>query len=217
MISKGDTVALVGPSGVGKSTLFKLILRFYNITKGNILMDGYDIMNIQLQFLREKIALAPQETYLFGMTVRENISCGNPSATEKEIIDAAKLANAHEFILEMDKGYDTIVKEGGSSLSGGQKQRIAIARAFIKKPDIILLDEPTASLDSHSEQKVQEALSQLTLDRTTLIIAHRLTTIKDADTVVLLNNGQLEAMGTHQELLQTSDLYHELYTAQFSH
>lgn len=216
-INKGDTVALVGPSGVGKSTLLKLIPRFYNATKGKILVDGHDINKIQLSYLRNKIAIVPQETYLFGLSVRENISCGNTSATDEEIIRAARLANAHDFIMEMERGYDTIVHEGGSSLSGGQKQRIAIARAFLKQPEIILLDEPTASLDSHSEQKVQDALSKLTIGRTTLIIAHRLATIKDASKVVLLNNGRIEALGTHSELFQGSDLYRDLYKAQFSY
>ncbi|WP_105619469.1 ABC transporter ATP-binding protein [Vallitalea okinawensis] len=216
-INKGDTVALVGPSGVGKSTLLKLIPRFYQASKGKILVDGHDINKIQLAHLRDRIAIVPQETYLFGLSVRENISCGNTSATGEEIIQAAKQANAHDFIMEMENGYDTIVHEGGSSLSGGQKQRIAIARAFLKQPEIILLDEPTASLDSHSEQKVQEALSKLTIGRTTLIIAHRLATIKDASKVALLNNGRIEALGTHNELFQRSDLYRNLYKAQFSY
>lgn len=216
-IQKGDTVALVGPSGVGKSTLLKLIPRFYHSKRGKILLDGHDINTISLSYLRNKIALVPQQTYLFGLSVRENICCGNIDATEEEMIQAARLANAHDFITELEHGYDTIIHEGGSSLSGGQKQRIAIARAFLKKPEIILLDEPTASLDSQSEQKVQDALSRLTVGRTTVIIAHRLATIKNASKVALMNNGRIEALGTHKDLFKDSNLYRELYEAQYSY
>lgn len=216
-INKGDTIALVGPSGVGKSTLLKLIPRFYQSYNGKILLDGHDINEISLSYLRNKIALVPQQTYLFGLSVRENICCGNIVANEEDVIKAAELANAHDFIMELEEGYDTIIHEGGSSLSGGQKQRIAIARAFLKKPEIILLDEPTASLDSQSEQKVQDALARLTIGRTTLIIAHRLATIKNASKVALMNNGRIEALGTHGDLFKDSPLYRELYEAQYSY
>jgi subfamily B ATP-binding cassette protein MsbA len=212
----GQTVALVGPSGVGKSTLLKLIPRFYDPTAGRITLDGVDHRELDLEHLRRQIAVVPQETYLFGMSIRENIACGRPGANEQELVHAAQLANAHEFILEQPDGYDTQIGERGARLSGGQRQRLAIARAFLKDPRILILDEATSALDTHSERKVQDALDRLMQGRTTLIIAHRLSTIEQADKIVVLDQGTVLASGTHQTLLKDCDLYRGLYQTQFS-
>jgi subfamily B ATP-binding cassette protein MsbA len=212
----GETVALVGPSGAGKSTLVKLIPRFYDPTAGRILIDGQELKDMDLQFVRSQIAIVPQDTYLFGMSIYENIACGRPDATEDEIVQAAHLANAHEFILEQPDGYYTQIGERGARLSGGQRQRIAIARAFLKDPRILILDEATSALDAHSEQKVQDALDKLMQSRTTIIIAHRLSTIQGADKLVVLQDGRVLAVGTHHELLTRCDFYSGLYQKQFA-
>jgi len=214
-IPAGEILALVGPSGAGKSTLFNLIPRFYDPTSGSITIDGYPIQNITQNSLREQIAIVPQETILFGGSILENIRYGKQDATEAEIIEAAKVANAHDFISEFPNGYDTVVGERGVRLSGGQRQRVAIARAILKNARILLLDEATSSLDSESEHEVQEALDRLMQGRTTIIIAHRLSTIQVAHRIAVLNKGNLVELGTHTELMQTNGLYASLYRMQF--
>lgn len=215
-IEPGETVALVGPSGVGKSTLVKLIPRFYDPTAGRIYLDGIDIRDLDVEFLRRQIAIVPQDTYLFGLSIYENIACGRIEASEDEIVRAAQLANAHEFILEQPEGYHTEIGERGARLSGGQRQRLAIARAFLKDPRILILDEATSALDTHAERRVQDALDRLMQGRTTLIIAHRLSTIEKANKIVVLEQGSIEAVGTHQQLIETCELYRSLYHSQFA-
>ncbi|MEZ4737266.1 MAG: ABC transporter transmembrane domain-containing protein [Caldilineaceae bacterium] len=214
-IRPGEIVALVGPSGAGKSTLFNLIPRFYDPTHGTVTIDGYDIRTVTQQSLRAQIGLVPQETILFGGTIRENIAYGKLDASEAEIIDAAKAANAHTFIMATPQGYDTIVGERGIKLSGGQRQRLAIARAILKDPRILLLDEATSSLDSESEELVQDALDRLMQGRTSVIIAHRLSTIKIAHRIIVLDHGRIVEEGAHDELMARNGLYAHLYSLQF--
>jgi subfamily B ATP-binding cassette protein MsbA len=214
-IQPGEIVALVGPSGAGKSTLFNLIPRFYDPTHGTVRIDGIDVRTVTQQSLRAQIGLVPQETILFGGTIRENIAYGRLGATEAEIIAAAQAANAHTFIMGTPQGYDTVVGERGVKLSGGQRQRLAIARAILKDPRILLLDEATSSLDSESEELVQEALDRLMQGRTSVIIAHRLSTIKIAHRIIVLDHGQIVEQGTHDDLMARNGLYAHLYTLQF--
>ena len=211
----GEIVALVGPSGAGKSTLVSLIPRFYDVTEGSILVDSVDIRRIRIRDLRAAIGVVPQETTLFGGTIRENIAYGNLDATEEQIQSAARAAHAHEFISEFPNAYDTIVGERGVKLSGGQRQRIAIARALLKDPAILILDEATSSLDSESERLVQDALETLMEGRTTFVIAHRLSTVRRADRIVVLDQGRIVEEGTHSELLATGGLYKQLHDIQF--
>ncbi len=208
----GQTVALVGPSGAGKSTIIKLLLRFFDPDTGSISLDGHDIRTLNRKSFLSQIALVPQETLLFGGSVRENILYGKLDATEPELQDAAQKANAHEFIMEMKNGYDTIVGEKGTKLSGGERQRIAIARAILKDPKILILDEATSSLDNRSESLIQEALGTLMTDRTTFIVAHRLSTIHKADQIIVLDKGRIVEKGQHEELMTHKGLYHTLYT-----
>ncbi|MGI6083928.1 MAG: ABC transporter ATP-binding protein [Acetivibrionales bacterium] len=216
-IHKGRTVALVGPSGSGKTTFCNLIPRFYEVNDGSITIDGKDIRSITLESLRRNIGLVQQDVYLFSGTIKDNIEYGKPKATMEEIIRAAKLANAHEFIMELENGYDTFVGERGIKLSGGQKQRISIARVFLKNPPILILDEATSSLDNESERLVQESIKALAKGRTTLIIAHRLSTVKNADSIIVLTSKGIEEQGTHKELLEKGGVYAALHseTVQF--
>ncbi|HQW45900.1 MAG TPA: ABC transporter transmembrane domain-containing protein, partial [Chitinophagaceae bacterium] len=215
-VASGETVALVGASGSGKTTIASLILRFYDIQQGHILIGGKDIQQISLTSLREKIALVPQEVLLFAGTIKDNIAYGKPNATESEIVEAAKKANAFDFIQSFPEQMNTLVGERGIQLSGGQRQRIAIARAVLKDPLILILDEATSSLDSESEKLVQEALDQLMIGRTSIVIAHRFATIRNADKIVVLQKGAIQEMGTHQELMHLEDgFYQKLSRMQF--
>jgi len=215
-VKSGERVAIVGPSGAGKSTVVSLLLRFYDPTKGHISLDGKDINNYPLADLRRQMAVVPQDILLFGGTIRENIAYGNPNATEEAIVKAAEQANAAEFVNSFSEGYDTLVGERGVQLSGGQRQRIAIARAILKDPKILLLDEATSSLDSESEKLVQEALDKLMVGRTSVVIAHRLATIRKANRILVLEDGTIRESGTHEELLALENgLYKSLSTLQF--
>jgi ATP-binding cassette, subfamily B, bacterial MsbA len=211
-ILPGQTAALVGPSGAGKSTLIKLLFRFFNPSTGSIRLDGHDIRTLDRERFLSQIALVPQETLLFGGTVKENILYGKLDATDSELKEAAKKANAHEFIANMEKGYDTVVGEKGAKLSGGERQRIAIARAILKDPKILVLDEATSSLDNRSESLIQDALEALMAGRTTFIIAHRLSTIHKADQIIVLDKGSIVEAGQHEDLMSQKGLYHDLYT-----
>ena len=204
-VSPGESVALVGESGVGKSTLVSLISRYYLPQKGKILIDTIDIRGVVLRSLREKIAVVPQEVLLFNDSIKNNIRYGRITATDDEIITAAKAANAHEFIEKFPKKYNQLVGERGIKLSTGQKQRVAIARAILRDPKILILDEATSALDSVSEKLVQEALKKLIAGRTTFIIAHRLSTIQHADKIIVLENGKIAEMGNHEELIKNPD------------
>ncbi|MCK6221082.1 ABC transporter ATP-binding protein/permease [Staphylococcus capitis] len=213
-INKGETVAFVGMSGGGKSTLISLIPRFYDVTSGEILVDGNNVKDFLTVSLRNQIGLVQQDNILFSDTVKENILLGRPDATDDEIVEAAKMANAHDFIMNLPEGYDTEVGERGVKLSGGQKQRLSIARIFLNNPPILILDEATSALDLESEAIIQEALDVLSKDRTTLIVAHRLSTTTHADKIVVMENGQIVETGTHQELIQKQGAYEHLYSIQ---
>jgi ATP-binding cassette subfamily B protein len=214
-IAPGERVAFVGPSGAGKSTTFQLLLRFYDLAGGRILVDGVDIAEASPEEVRSCIGVVPQETVIFGATARENIRFGRPDATDAEIEAAARAAAADEFIRALPDGYDTFLGERGTRLSGGQRQRIAIARAILKDPPILLLDEATSSLDAESERLVQEALEYLEKDRTTIVIAHRLATVLEADRIVVINDGRIVDSGTHDELVRRDPLYARLAELQF--
>ncbi|HDT6189811.1 TPA: SAV1866 family putative multidrug efflux ABC transporter [Staphylococcus aureus] len=213
-IEKGETVAFVGMSGGGKSTLINLIPRFYDVTSGQILIDGHNIKDFLTGSLRNQIGLVQQDNILFSDTVKENILLGRPTATDEEVVEAAKMANAHDFIMNLPQGYDTEVGERGVKLSGGQKQRLSIARIFLNNPPILILDEATSALDLESESIIQEALDVLSKDRTTLIVAHRLSTITHADKIVVIENGNIVETGTHRELIAKQGAYEHLYSIQ---
>lgn len=213
-IEKGETVAFVGMSGGGKSTLINLIPRFYDVTSGQILIDGHNIKDFLTGSLRNQIGLVQQDNILFSDTVKENILLGRPTATDEEVVEAAKMANAHDFIMNLPQGYDTEVGERGVKLSGGQKQRLSIARIFLNNPPILILDEATSALDLESESIIQEALDVLSKDRTTLIVAHRLSTITHADKIVVIENGHIVETGTHRELMSKQGAYEHLYSIQ---
>lgn len=211
-VKPGESVALVGPSGSGKTTLCNLIPRFYDVTSGHILIDGQDIRSLTLHSLRQQIGVVQQDVYLFAGSVYENIAYGKPGASRQEVIEAAKLAGAHGFISEFPDGYDTYVGERGVRLSGGQKQRISIARVFLKNPPILILDEATSALDNESERIVQQSLEKLAHGRTTFTIAHRLTTIRGADTILVLTEDGIAEQGNHAELMEKRGIYHSLYS-----
>ncbi|MCY9667653.1 ABC transporter ATP-binding protein/permease [Paenibacillus alginolyticus] len=213
-IQPGETIAFVGMSGGGKSSLISLLPRFYDIQQGNILLDDLNVKDMTIKSLRSHIGMVLQDNILFSGTVRENILLGNPNAAEEEMISAAKAANAHDFIVNLPKGYDTEIGERGMKLSGGQKQRVAIARVFLKNPSILVLDEATSALDLESEHLIQESLSKLAKNRTTLIVAHRLSTITHADQIVLIENGEIKEIGTHDQLMKEAGAYFRLFNVQ---
>lgn len=215
-VEPGEVVALVGPSGAGKSTIANLVPRFYDVTSGALKIDDTDVRDVTFSSLRSQIGLVPQETMLFNTSIMNNILYGRLDATEEEVVAAAKAANAHEFIKDLPDGYATVVGDRGSALSGGQRQRIAIARAILKDPHILILDEATSALDTESEKIVQSALETLMKGRTSLVIAHRLSTVRNADKIVVINHGSIVESGTHKELLARDGLYASLYAVQFN-
>jgi ATP-binding cassette subfamily B protein len=213
-IPSGDTLAIVGATGAGKSTVVKLLLRFYDVTQGAIRLDGHDIRELRMDDLRRSIGLVSQDVFLFHGTVRENITYGTFSASFDQIVAAAKIAEAHEFIMDLPQGYDTIVGERGQKLSGGQRQRISIARAVLKDPPILILDEATSSVDNETEAAIQRSMERMTVGRTTIVIAHRLSTVRNADQIVVLENGRVTEQGHHDELVAHGGLYAALWRVQ---
>lgn len=214
-IKAGKNIALVGPSGGGKTTFCSIIPRFYDINEGKVSIDGIDIKDIKLRSLRNSIGIVQQDVYMFSGSIKENIAYGDMEATDEQIEKAAKMANAHEFIMELESGYDTFVGERGVKLSGGQKQRISIARAFLKNPPILILDEATSALDNESERLIQKSLELLSKNRTTIVIAHRLSTIRNADEIIVLTEEGICETGTHEQLLKSNGLYSQLYNMQY--
>lgn len=215
-ITKGKTIALVGPSGVGKTTISNLIPRFYDVSSGQVFIDDTDIRDVKLNDLRKNIGFVNQDVFIFWGSIKENIRYGNPNATNEEIIDSAKKANIHEFIMSLKEGYDTIVGERGVKLSGGQKQRVAIARVFLKNPPILILDEATSSLDNVTELAIQKSIEEIAIGRTTIVVAHRLSTIKNADEIIVITDKGIKERGSHKELINKESLYRDLYEAQFN-
>jgi ATP-binding cassette subfamily B multidrug efflux pump len=210
----GETVAILGATGAGKSTLINLVPRFYDVAAGRVLVDGLDIRQVQQDSLLAQVGIVPQETILFTGTVRDNIRYGRPDASDEEVVVAAKAAQAHDFILEMPRGYDSQVAQRGANLSGGQKQRIAIARALLTQPKILILDDSTSSVDVETETKIQDALEELMRDRTSFVVAQRISTVLNADKIVVVDRGHIVAQGTHRELMQSSPIYQEIYDSQ---
>lgn len=214
-IPAGRSVALVGPSGGGKTTICNLLPRFYDVTEGRITIDGKNVRKLTLKSLRDNIGIVQQDVYLFCGTIKENISYGKPGALMEEIIDAARRANIHDFIMSLPDGYDTYVGERGTRLSGGQKQRISIARVFLKNPPILILDEATSALDNESERHIQKSLEELAKNRTTITIAHRLSTIRNADEIIVITENGIAERGTHHDLLKRGGIYAHYYKMQF--
>lgn len=214
-IEAGKNIALVGPSGAGKTTVCSLLPRFYDVTKGSVTIDGEDIRNIKVHSLRNSIGIVQQDVYMFSGTVKDNIRYGKPDASDEEIIRAAKEANIHDYIMTLDDGYDTYIGERGIKLSGGQKQRLSISRVFLKNPPILILDEATSALDNESERFIQNSLEKLSKNRTTIVIAHRLSTIRNADEIIVIDNDGIRERGNHSELLKKNGLYAEYYNMQF--
>jgi ABC-type multidrug transport system fused ATPase/permease subunit len=213
-IPRGKVVALVGSSGSGKTTITNLIMRFYDVTSGTLMLDGQDIRELKLSSYRKLISTVLQDVFLFDGSIRENIAYGYPEASNEEVVSAATIANCHQFIMELDEGYETVVGERGVKLSGGQKQRIALARAIVTNPDILILDEATSALDSESEELIQQALYRIFQNRTSIVVAHRLSTIMDADKIVVFDNGKIIEEGNHEQLINKRGRYFELYTTQ---
>lgn len=214
-IKKGDIYALVGPSGGGKTTVCHLIPRFYQVERGNIYVDDMDINSITAESLRKNIGIVQQDVYLFNASIKENILYGRPDATDEEVIEAAKRANIHDYVLTLEKGYDTVIGERGVKLSGGQKQRLSIARVFLKNPPILILDEATSALDNTTEILIQQSLDELCKGRTTIVVAHRLSTIKNANEIAVISDGRILEKGTHAQLVDKGGVYSELYNLQF--
>ncbi|SFQ15282.1 ABC transporter ATP-binding protein [Caldicoprobacter faecalis] len=214
-VKAGECIALVGYSGAGKTTLCSLIPRFYEVSEGEVLIDGINIRDIKLKSLRENIGIVQQDVYLFSGTVLDNIRYGKPNASKDEVIEAAKKANAHDFIMELPDGYETYIGPRGVKLSGGQKQRLSIARVFLKDPPILIFDEATSALDSESEKVIQDSLELLAKNRTTFVIAHRLSTIRNAKRIVVLTDNGIAEQGTHEELMALNGTYAHLYNMQF--
>jgi ABC-type multidrug transport system fused ATPase/permease subunit len=215
-MAPGEMVALVGPSGAGKTSIANLICRFYDPSRGQITIDGQNLRNIQLSSLRQQVAVVLQDSFLFNNSVAENLLYGKPDATREELIEAAKAANAHEFIIQLPEGYDTEIGERGVKLSGGQKQRLALARAILADPRILILDEATSSVDAEAEFLIQQALERVLKDRTSLVIAHRLSTVRNADKIIVLDKGRIVETGKHDVLLQNGGLYSQLYRRQMT-
>jgi ATP-binding cassette subfamily B protein len=213
-VKPGETIALVGPSGAGKSTLINLAVGFIRPSKGRILLDGHDMETLDLRIYRRFLSIVPQETILFDGTIRENVTYGLSNVKDEDILSAMQGANALEFVQQLPKGLDSIVGERGSKLSGGQKQRLAITRALIRDPRVLILDEATSALDTDSEGLIQEALENLMVDRTTFIVAHRLSTIKNADRILVLDEGEIVEVGSHESLMDKNGLYAKLYQGQ---
>jgi ATP-binding cassette subfamily B protein len=214
-VAKGKTFALVGPSGGGKTTICHLIPHFYNVEKGQILIDGTDIHRFTNESLRKNIGIVQQDIYLFNASIRENILYGRLDATDEEVIEAAKRANIHDYIMTLPEKYETQIGERGVRLSGGQKQRLSIARVFLKNPPILILDEATSALDNTTEILIQQALDELCRGRTTIVVAHRLSTIKNADEIAVVSNGQIVEQGSHDALVREGGVYEKLYRLQF--
>lgn len=210
-VQAGKTLALVGPSGGGKTTICHLIPRFYRVKEGAVKLDGVNVEDITLESLRDNVGIVAQDVFLFNSTVYENIAYGNPNATRQEVEEAARNANIHEYIMGLEKGYDTIVGERGVLLSGGQKQRISIARAFLKNPPVMILDEATSALDNATEQLIQKSLDRLCRGRTTVVVAHRLTTVKNADEILVVTDDGIAERGTHNELIASGGIYASLW------
>jgi ATP-binding cassette subfamily B protein len=210
----GQVIALLGATGSGKSTIINLMPRFYDVTRGTVTIDGVDVRDVTLESLRSQIGMVLQETTLFTGTIRENIAYGRPEATMDQIVAAAKAAEAHDFIAEFADGYDTQVGERGTTLSGGQRQRIAIARALLLDPHILILDDSTSSVDVETEYRIQQALEKLMVGRTSFVIAQRISTVRDADAILVLDSGRIAALGTHEDLMRDSAIYAEIFSSQ---
>ena len=213
-IPPGRTFAIVGSSGAGKSTISRLLYRFYDVTRGRIMIDGQDISRVTQHSLRAAVGMVPQDTVLFNDTIRYNIRYGRPDASDEEVYMAAKLAHIHEFVMSLPQGYETMVGERGLKLSGGEKQRVSIARTILKGPPILILDEATSALDTRTEQEIQKALRQVAQNRTTIVIAHRLSTVIDADEIIVLEAGRIAERGRHEELLKKQGIYFAMWTRQ---
>jgi ATP-binding cassette subfamily B protein len=214
VVEPGETVAILGATGSGKTSLVNLIPRLYDPMEGQITIDGTDIRSLKQESLLEQVGIVPQESILFAGTVRENIRYGNSSATDKEVVTAAKAAQAHDFIMELPQGYDTHVEQRGVNFSGGQKQRLAIARALLMKPSILIMDDSTSSVDVETETRIQAALDQLKHVQTTFIVAQRISTVLNADKIIVMEQGRIVAQGKHQELMKSSPIYREIYESQ---